>query len=278
MNLGKYFLLMAVAVTGFQSCDDDDNMAYVPEALKEAFSQKYPSVHNERWVTRGNYYVAGFSQQMQESSAWFTPDGEWQMTETDISYAALPAPVKSAFEGSEYARWEVDDIDRLERLNLETVYVVEVESGEREMDLYYSAGGVLIKSEIDTDDDSAHYLPMALPEVVKQFVEEHYPGALVAEVEREHGRLEVDILHERVGKELTFGVDNNWLRTSWEVAVATLPAKVTQAISQAPQYTGYHIDEADFVETPEGDFYELELEKGESEIKVKVTAEGELMA
>ncbi len=275
MKLKKYFLLMALAVVGFQSCDDDDNnIAPVPEALKEAFAQKYPSVNNKRWETRGHYYVADFNSQMQDASAWFTADGTWQMTETDITYSTLPAAVKTAFESGEYAAWQVDDIDRLERLNREMVYVIEVELREQEMDLYYSADGVLIKSVVDVDDDSSHYLPVTLPDAVKQFVENRYPGAVVAEVEREKGYLEVDILHERIGKEVIFGADNSWMSTSWDVASNTLPDAVKQAVATAPQWAGYHIDDAEFFESPNGEFYLLELEKGESEVEVKVTAEG----
>lgn len=280
MNLKKCMLLLALGTIGLQSCDNDDDNTpnYIPEALKSAFAEKYPDIRNEQWVTRGSYFVADFLLKNEEAEAWFTPEGIWQMTETDLKFAALPDPVRAAFEKSEFALWKVDDIDCLERAGMETVYVLEVEQGEKEMDLYYTAGGVLIKSVPDTDDDSSDYLPVALPEAIEQFLAERYPTARVAEVDVEDGLIEVDILHEGIGKEVIFGLDNRWLRSSWEVAVAILPAKVTEAIAQAPQYAGYHIDEADFCETPEGDFYELELEKGESEIKVKVSAEGQLIA
>ena len=44
------------------------------------------------------------------------------------------------------------------------------------------------------------------------------------------------------------------------------------------KYAGYQIDDADFVETPdEGEYYLVELEKGELEVKVKVNAEGEFI-
>lgn len=69
-----------------------------------------------------------------------------------ISGSALSG--KSAFESSEYAKWKIDDVDMLERLDMETVYVIEVESGKQEFDLYYSAEGILIKNVADTDNDS----------------------------------------------------------------------------------------------------------------------------
>lgn len=104
MKLKMYFLLLALGALGLQSCnDDDDHLSSVPTELKNAFTEKYPSVSNEKWETKGNYYIAEFRQQNYETSAWFTPNGIWQMTETDLPYQALPAAVKSAFESSEYA-------------------------------------------------------------------------------------------------------------------------------------------------------------------------------
>ena len=93
MKLKMYFLLLALGALGLQSCDndDDDDLSYVPAELKTAFTSKYPTVSNEKWETKGNYYVADFRHQNYETSAWFTPDGTWQMTETDIPYQALPS-------------------------------------------------------------------------------------------------------------------------------------------------------------------------------------------
>ena len=39
------------------------------------------------WETKGAYYVADFHEDNFEKEAWFTKDGVWQMTETDLRYA-----------------------------------------------------------------------------------------------------------------------------------------------------------------------------------------------
>lgn len=61
------------------------------------------------------------------------------MTETDLPHASLPEAVKNAFKNSEYGQWSLDDVDMLVREGMEPVYVLEVEQGPREMDLYYNA-------------------------------------------------------------------------------------------------------------------------------------------
>lgn len=155
MKLKIYTLLLALSVTwSLQSCDnDDDGSIAVPAELQSAFSSKFPNAANVKWETKSGYYVADFYDGY-EASAWFTQDGKWQMTETDIPYNALPQAVKMSFENSEYASWKRDDIDKLERTGVETVFVIEVEKQNQEVDLYYSADGTLIKSIVDTDDDN----------------------------------------------------------------------------------------------------------------------------
>ena len=43
------------------------------------------------------------------------------MTETDIPYQSLPEAVRTSFEASQYANWKIEDVDKVERLNTETV-------------------------------------------------------------------------------------------------------------------------------------------------------------
>lgn len=162
-----------------------------------------------------------------------------------ISGSALSG--KSAFESSEYAKWKIDDVDMLERLDMETVYVIEVESGKQEFDLYYSAEGILIKSVADTDNDSGNYLPAEVPAAIENFIKEKYPNARLAEIEVEHGMTEVDIIHNNISKEVVFNSSNQWAYTSWDVHRNALPVEVTSAIASSPQYAGYHVDEADFL-------------------------------
>lgn len=153
MKLKFYTLLLALsAAWSLYSCDNnDDESITVPVELQNAFSSKYPNAANVKWENKSGYYVADFYDGY-EASAWFTQDGRWQMTETDIPYIALPQAVKTSFEATEYATsWKQDDVDKLEQEGVETVYVIEVEKQNQELDLHYSEDGVLIKSVVDKD-------------------------------------------------------------------------------------------------------------------------------
>ena len=257
MKLKMYFLMLALGVCGaaMQSCDDDDDNLKVPEKLQSAFSQKYPEA-SPKWKTRGNYYIADFQDQNYESEAWFTFDAVWLMTETD-------------------------DVDMIERESMEPVYVLEVEQGSREMDLYYNAEGILIKAVEDSEDDSEDYLPVELPEGVKNFLQEKYAASEIVETDREHGQFEVDIIHDGVAKKVLFDNNGNWLSTSWEISPDTLPEAVKTAIQQAinDNYVGYEADdEPGMVETPDGNYYRIELEAEDGrEVILKIREDGTLL-
>lgn len=277
MKLNMYFALLALGSISLQSCGDDDNHKNpdLPVALQQAFSEKYPAATRIEWKIKGSYYEAEFIQNNAQSSAWFTPEGEWHMTETDLHYDALPAEVKTDFENSKYAQWRVDDVDQLERKGSEVIYILDIESGKQEMDLYYSKDGVLIKAVNDTDSDDIHTPPVTptTPAAIENFIKEKYPDARIIETEVENGITEVDIIHNQIGKDVKFNSTNEWISTSWDVLIQRLPAPVTDAIKAA--YGTYIIDDADYVETPTGNFYLIELEKkGEADVYVKVDEKG----
>ncbi len=142
------------------------------------------------------------------------------------------------FENSEYASWKRDDIDKLERTGVETVFVIEVEKQNQEVDLYYSADGTLIKSIVDTDDDNSEHLPVQLTEAMKNFINEKYPNARIMEVDVEDDRndwdfgfTEVDIIHNGISKDVLFNQTGNWYSTSWEIRQNELPEAVNNTIS-----------------------------------------------
>ena len=246
MKLRLCFFMLALGICGavVQGCDDNDDNLDVLDKLQAAFSQKYPEA-SPKWKTRSNYYIADFHGRNYESEAWFTSGAVWLMTETDLPYAALPEAVKNAFQNSEYGSWRPDDVDMIEREGMEPVYVLEVEQGPREMDLYYNAEGILIRAVEDSEDDSENYLPVELPEGVKNFLQEKYAASKIVETDREHGQLEVDIIHDGVAKEVLFDNNGNWLSTSWEISTDTLPEAVKTAIRQESNdnYVGYEADD-----------------------------------
>lgn len=292
MKLKMYFALLAMGMIGLQSCsnDDDDDLpsSQVPEAVRNAFDNSFSNTANLSWetktVSKGQYYKAEFNNKSDngyKTEAWYTADGTWYMTETEMPYNAIPQAVKTSFESSEYASWKRDnEVDRIERNAVkEIIYIIEVESPQDvDMDLHYSADGILVKAvNDDGDGDNESLLPDTPSEMVTtatEFIQKNYPNARIIEIEAEHGVIEIDIIHDNRSKEVLLGTTYEWISTSWDVY--TLPAKVTGAIN-ASQYNGYVVDDAEYFETPDGNYYLVELEQGKNEVKIKITEDGEIV-
>lgn len=289
MKLKMYFLLLTMGAftLTMQSCNDDEDSITVPTELVNALAEKHPSAQRIEWGTKGTFYVADFHEGNFEKEAWFTADATWQMTETDIPYQELPGSVKAAYEKSPYKldTWIIDDVDMLERKDVSTVYVIEIEKkGQQDRDLYYSPEGILLKEVVDTDDDdrgSEDYLPSEIPSAIRDFISENYPDARIVEVEKEkNGMTEIEIIDKNIRKDVLLTADGQWHSTTWDISIAHLQngaQKVIDAITQA--YPGYAIDDVEFVETPANTkgYYLIEIEKGDHELKVKVSVEGEIM-
>ena len=146
-------LLLALLLSGYtlQSCNnDDDNLNSGNAAVENAFVAKYAGAAGVDWETKGAYYVVDFWLNNQEMEAWFGQSGEWYYTETDMVFDQLPEAVKTAFNQSEYSGWHIDDIDMVERNGMEVVYVLEVEQGNQEYDLYFTADGTLVKAVLES--------------------------------------------------------------------------------------------------------------------------------
>lgn len=292
MKLKMYFALLAMGMIGLQSCsnDDDDDLpsSKVPEVVRNAFDSSFSNTANLSWetktVSKGQYYKAEFNNKSDngyKTEAWYTADGTWYMTETEMPYNAIPQAVKTSFESSEYASWKRDnEVDRIERAAVkEIIYIIEVESPQDvDMDLHYSADGILIKAvNDDGDGDNESLLPDTPSEMMTaatEFIQENYPNARIIEIEAEHGVIEIDIIHDNRSKEVLLSTTYEWISTSWDVY--TLPAKVTEAIN-ASQYSGYVVDDAEYFETPAGNYYLVELEQGKNEVKVKITEDGQII-
>ena len=275
----RLFILFALAA--LVSCSDiDDRPIVVTKQLQEALQSKHPNATNIRWDMKQNYYVADFNDlviyaSLVECEAWFGKQGKWHMTEIDIPYSSLPEAVRAAFEASEYADWRIDDIDKVERDGMETIYVIEVEQRDNEVDLYYTEDGTLVKSNPDGKNDES-YLPEAPEGGVDAYIATHYPNAKILDYDRDDGLIEVDILDGQTVRELYFDRNENWLRTKTDIAPNALPQAVMDAIA-ANGYQGWRIDEAEHILEANREFFELELESGERDIDLRITPTGEII-
>ena len=111
---------------------------------------------------------------------------------------------------------------------------------------------------------------------IRSFIEQKYEGAKILYAEKDfNGEIDVEIIHDNISKEVKFNRKNSWICTTWDVAIGQLPDATRNSI--LGQYPDYRIDDVDYVEKPSGDYYKVEIEKGEWDRTVFVTANGEIL-
>lgn len=277
----KLYLPALIACLGlFSACDKDNENSDTPNGtVTKAFDNKYPHASQVKWEDKRGYSVADFWNDQLETTAWFDRNGQWYMTKTEYDrLEQIPSEeVRNAFTTGEYKDWRIEDIDYIERLDAENVYVIEVEQGEAEYDLHYAADGILLKAiPDDGDDDYEDYLPETAPsDVIKAFITDKYPEARIVEIDQEDGFIEVEIIDNKRGKEVVFNKQNEWVNTHYDVNRKEVEEIVMQTLNAS--YAGYEIDDIEKYETPTGDYYLFELEKGDRETQVKINGEGEIV-
>jgi len=264
--------MLALGVLTATSCSDDDDN-YKPEDIYlQAFQQKYPDASRIEWEDKHGYKVADFRYQEKEAEAWFDKSAEWLMTETDLRQKDLPAAVMAAFGGSEYASWRIDDVDKIERMGIETAYVIEVEKDKLEYDLYFGEDGTFIKA-VQSEGNSEH-LPLVVSEKVINKIRELYPNATaVLEFDREGKYLEIEIKDGKIYKEVYFDEKEEWVYTKWEIKRSDVPEKVMNALKSS-EYANYKIDDVDMVHKSDGMFYLFELENGNKDVYCMIGEDG----
>lgn len=125
----------------------------------------------------------------------------------------------------------------------------------------------------DDDNNDGAVAAVLLNDAIAGYVQTHYPGAVINSIEMEPGGLvDVDILHDATTKDVYFTTNGSWVLTKWDVNVSTLPALITDAVSSA--YPDYVIDDADFVQSPSGNYYGINIERGNFEKNLKVALDG----
>ncbi len=271
-------LVLCTIALGFTSCsDDDDNVKQkdVPAAVKETFSNMYPAAAPV-WEMEYGMYEAKWKEEGIQLKAWFQPTGEWKATETDLyNNYTLPEPVM-AYINANYADYHIDDVDYMETPS-GNYYEIDLErKGYPDVELLIRADGVLITNGFEpwanTDGDVAW---KNVPAAVQSTFKAMFPG-INAEWEIERGLYKAEWEEKGFDKEAWFEKDGVWVRTKSELNITTLPANIKNYVTN--NHPGYYIDDADYIDTPTGSFYLIEIDKaGSYDIHLKFDSEGNIM-
>lgn len=115
-------LLVASGAFAKGNCRDKN----VSEKAIASFSDRYPDLHVKKWQVINGQDVAAFKANNEKNYAYFTNDGRWLKTETELTFTKnLPAGVRAAWNNSAYASWNVATVKKVKTRGQE-VYTVKV--------------------------------------------------------------------------------------------------------------------------------------------------------
>ncbi|MBS1604316.1 MAG: hypothetical protein JST42_16745 [Bacteroidetes bacterium] len=87
----------------------------VPAPVAIAFATQFPGAHVKKWEERKEVWWATFRLHGKKCQAGYSPSGAWEATETPVSLTRnLPAPVRTAWENSQYRDWLIFGIKKTE--------------------------------------------------------------------------------------------------------------------------------------------------------------------
>ncbi len=110
---------------------------------------------------------------------------------------------------------------------------------------------------------------------IQAAVAELYPQARVVEMDQDRKTIEVDIIDNDIRRDVYFDLSLRWLRTVTDIHRDALPAEATNRL--ATKYDSWFIDNVKQVDTPTGNYYLVELDKGERDKTVKIDAAGNIL-
>ena len=280
----KWYLGAALIMSALTSvaCDNDNvngdgHGITVSKDVAAAFAKMYPNAGNAKWSTKGGYLVADFTEKGNTNTAYFDEQGEWFMTDTDIETNALPQVISQAIKASKWSTWRVDDVDVIKREGTEEIYSVELEKGNEEIELIFSANGKLLEVIIDEDDDdddddhSEHIVP-EIPASIEKYINDNYPNAKILDRDTDDDGVEVDIYFNNKKIELTFTAAGKWISTETEYENGDAPEFAKAAI--AAKYPGAVIEDADHYKSATKEYCEVEIKVAGKEYELRVTADG----
>lgn len=111
--------------------------------------------------------------------------------------------------------------------------------------------------------------------------ENMYPGAWDVEWEREGVYWEVSFDTGTPPNEIDhtawFRSDGTWVRTETDLHISAVPASIKEFLQES-QYASALLEdsEIDYIQTPDGNFYQFELVYNGARVKINVTEDGKV--
>lgn len=131
-------------------------------------------------------------------------------------------------------------------------------------------------SSCEKYDDYGDMMLYSNADNIQASVIEIYPQARIIDMDRDRKTIEVDIIDSNnIKRDVYLDLSFRWLRTETDINRNALPTEVINRI--ASEYANWFIDSAKQVDTPQGSYYLVEIEKGERDKYIKIDVTGNIL-
>ena len=148
-------LVALIGILGMSMTTEKTSKIEVPQAVKNAFNQKYPAAKKVEWeLEKVGEYEAEFKMNREEMSANFLEDGTWVGSETELDKDDLPQAVKKGI-AAKFPGHEIEEAELSEKPNGIITYEVELENEKEDAEFkaVFAADGNFIKKEMNNEDE-----------------------------------------------------------------------------------------------------------------------------
>jgi hypothetical protein len=121
----------------------------VPSIVKETFQAQYPGAEEVSYEDNLVSVQVNFTLNGEKMVASYTNKGRWKETEKDWSFEKLSEDVKTGFDKSKYADWEILQTRIVYRAGGAELYKVKVEKNDlQKKNLFFNKKGRLVEDSL----------------------------------------------------------------------------------------------------------------------------------
>ena len=143
------YIIGLFIITVLASTNTFAQIRKIPAEVTNAFQEKYPEAKSVEWRDKLSSFTASFQIDGTSYVAQFSNKGKWENTEEGIDSDELPEEVKTGFDKSRYADWNMGQTTKIELPGDEFQYKIEVSKGDiKKRNLYFNSEGRLLKDKI----------------------------------------------------------------------------------------------------------------------------------
>lgn len=115
-----------------------------------------------------------------------------------------------------------------------------------------------------------------IPKKASEHFDSHFTNTSHVKWEQEGNEFEVEFHMNGQEHSAKYSSQGEWMETEKELKVKELPEFIAEAIKA--KYKDAEIEEAEWVITPDGEFYELEVESNDQTFEVKISKDGQVIS